>query len=193
MIAGFDGIVSPSAGVGGVAVPEGRLYLTPGIVVVHVVDAVQTDLGDGSTPGFEQAEPCCVSGSSRVQKNHGGILGGGNHGINREPQGSTVGDGAACCGYLNRENPDGGSRWNGKGDRLVLAVSKHERPGWLRGHAGRESRKCQGDSAGEAVQCGNGNGCGGTRRSQSCAHLGWRYRQSEVLSGSDYQRQRRGM
>src|SRR6266403_5389769 len=174
MIAGLDGIVSPGVAIGVIGVPERRLNVTAGVVVVHIVDAVQTDLGNGSTPGFEQAEPRSVSGCPGVQKNHGGILGGGNHRINRETEGSSVRNGAAGCGYLNRKNPDSGGRGNGKCDRLALAVSKHERSGWLRGHPWRESGKRERDRAGEAVQCGNGEGYGGSRGSQSCGNLSCR-------------------
>src|SRR6266403_46223 len=165
MIAGLYGVVSPGATIGVIGVPERRLNLTAGVVVVHIVGAIQTDLGNGSTPRFEQAEPCSVSGRPRVQKNHGGILGGGNHRINRESEGCGVGNGAAGRRYLNRKNPDGGRRRNGKGERLALAIGKHERSGWLRGHTWRESGKCERDRAGEAVQCGDGDGYRGTRGS----------------------------
>ena len=142
--------------------------------MVHIVGAIQTDLGNGSTPRFEQADPRTVSGRPRVQKNHGGVLGGGDHRINRETEGSSVRNGAAGRGYLNRKNPDSGGRRNGKCDRLELAVSKHEWSCWLRGHARRESGKRERDRTGEAVQCGNGDGYRGTRGSQSCGNLSCR-------------------
>src|SRR5437879_1656950 len=142
MIAGLDGIVSPCAAIGVISVPERRLNLTARVVVVHIVGAIQTDLGNGSTPRFEQAEPRSVSGCPRVQKNHGGILGGGNHRINRESKGCGVGNGVAGRRYLNRKNPDCGRRRNGKGERLAVAVATHEWPGWLRGRPWLEPGKC---------------------------------------------------
>jgi len=61
-----------------------------------------------------------------------------------------------------------------KGERLALAVSKHERSCWLRGHSWRESGKHERDLVVKPFSAANGDGYGGGHGSQSCGNLSCR-------------------
>src|SRR5712664_2720545 len=97
MVARLDGIVSPVGGVARVAVPKRGLYLTPRVVAVDVVRSVQTDLRDGSTPGFQQADASCLRGSVCLQEQHGSRVEGMDHrrGEEGQPDVSIVRNGTA--------------------------------------------------------------------------------------------------
>ena len=104
MVPRLDRIVSPAGGVVRVPVPQRGLYLTPRVVTVHVVRSVQTDLRDGSAPGFQQAEASCLRGSVCLQKQHGSRVGGMDHrrGEKSQPDISTVRNGPAGGEHCDR-------------------------------------------------------------------------------------------
>lgn len=74
MVSRFDRTVSPTCAVVGVGVPQRSLYLTPRIVVVHVIGSVQADLDNGPTPGFLQPDARHLCKGIRLQVQQPGSI-----------------------------------------------------------------------------------------------------------------------